>query len=1218
MKKNKLILLLSSPLLALAVGVSFNKGDFYNSLEIKDKQSIILFEDGYSKSDFERDFNKISSYYEILDTYNGLNNGVLIRYDSDFDTQLKNFKGVRGVFENKLYKVTPSDIYVYDAEEVFTTPPENKSLKEMNVPSSHKGGENTVITVLDTSFSLEHNAFKDLGADVEVRIEESDVREFLNNYEKANDTSTSTSDCYYNNKVPYYHDYGGSITHLEEDYSNLDDNVQDNDVEYPADPHGMHVSSIAAANGDLFQGVAPNAQLMFMKVDVEVKNDPNSSYISDTAMLEALNDAYLLGTDVINVSIGNVNNELEEFAYEICKKFIERGVQVNFSQGNEGKRTWSNSGIYRYSTTDIVEDSTIGSMAISPYVTSVASSNLSDDSLNTSLVAVDGELIEVRDQIVDNVTSSGEITYKEQKPFHSLIPEGEESVTLEYVVVPNFGAEEDYASLYVKGKIAVVRRGTLSFGEKIVNAKNKGAVGIVIANAEGSGSQGIFQLDGVKESDLIPAVSSSVQSYDTFSNAENKVVTISKTMISSFSTVGTGANLTLKPDISAPGQNIIGAINGVNGKVSLDTYQYYSGTSMASPNLTGAESLILGEEEFASEEERVAFMKTIKNRVMSNTKVLFNANGAPISPRVQGAGVVNVANTIDSNMYLESDTTSYGAKVELKNNEDIQNGIIDFSVTLNNEDLKTGSYEATLYVTAPHVGFYDSEESQYYNHKVVSTDNDLLETHTFDVSLSGASQVIDVHYEISEEIKTYLNETFEYGSYIEGFLVLEATDSSLTDLSIPYMGFYQDFSEAPAVEPFDFEKEEGELYQSTLLNSLGRDTGLALSNTNFTSNIYVTEGGMNIQGIQGIIENTANPDGIYTPIGSTLEDGVYHLYAGTSSTDTLYIQQFVNRNVADNDVTLIDSSGNVVLEDHMFSALLGEDEENGTHPLYKSVARADYFNNGYIADRAYTIIPLKDRANDCYYEDGTYTLRFEYQLVEGSTQVKEYVLEIQSEDTVPYVSSFIYNEGIIEIVFAEKVSKVSIGGVKAEATDDTFTKYSLNVGELEKISIEIISTRGNTIYALTYKDSPYIMYGESLNDSLNFEITTGNESFSGVGNLNTYNIRIYSNNGMNASLNGRTNYYLGIKNSSEISDLYAAQVVNGVLQETEVTDVGAYKVILFNRDKIATNVAANASNDGTSDDYKTVLIITAAVMGVIIVGAIVAGIIVANKKKNKA
>ena len=56
------------------------------------------------------------------------------------------------------------------------------------------------------------------------------------------------------------------------------------------------------------------------------------------------------------------------------------------------------------------------------------------------------------------------------------------SPTASIVVVPNLGRKEDFARIDVEGKIAIVKRGEIRFGDKASNAEAAGAVGLIIVN----------------------------------------------------------------------------------------------------------------------------------------------------------------------------------------------------------------------------------------------------------------------------------------------------------------------------------------------------------------------------------------------------------------------------------------------------------------------------------------------------------------------------------------------------------------------------------------------------------------------------------------------------------------------------------------------------------------------------------------------------------------
>ena len=69
-------------------------------------------------------------------------------------------------------------------------------------------------------------------------------------------------------------------------------------------------------------------------------------------------------------------------------------------------------------------------------------------------------------------------------PANDTISFGNSSKEYEYVLVPNYGAADDYANVSVSGKVAVVQRGKINFADKYKNAKNAGAIGLIIYNNE--------------------------------------------------------------------------------------------------------------------------------------------------------------------------------------------------------------------------------------------------------------------------------------------------------------------------------------------------------------------------------------------------------------------------------------------------------------------------------------------------------------------------------------------------------------------------------------------------------------------------------------------------------------------------------------------------------------------------------------------------------------
>ena len=92
-------------------------------------------------------------------------------------------------------------------------------------------------------------------------------------------------------------------------------------------------------------------------------------------------------------------------------------------------------------------------------------------------------------------------------PANDTISFGNSSKEYEYVLVPNYGAADDYANVSVSGKVAVVQRGgNITFADKYKNAKTKGAAGLIIYNNQ-SGKFGAGLGDMSEDEKTIPLIS---------------------------------------------------------------------------------------------------------------------------------------------------------------------------------------------------------------------------------------------------------------------------------------------------------------------------------------------------------------------------------------------------------------------------------------------------------------------------------------------------------------------------------------------------------------------------------------------------------------------------------------------------------------------------------------------------------------------------------------
>jgi hypothetical protein len=127
--------------------------------------------------------------------------------------------------------------------------------------------------------------------------------------------------------------------------------------------------------------------------------------------------------------------------------------------------------------------------------------------------------------------------------------------------------------------------------------------------------------------------------------------------IIAFSSRGPGVGNVLKPDIAAPGVNILsqGYTPGVTGEARHLGFGQVSGTSMASPHVAGAAALLRQAHPTWSN-------AYIKSALMSTAKYLdvYNYDETPAQPLDMGAGRLDLAKALNPGVILDPPSLSFG------------------------------------------------------------------------------------------------------------------------------------------------------------------------------------------------------------------------------------------------------------------------------------------------------------------------------------------------------------------------------------------------------------------------------------------------------------------------------------------------------------------------------------------------------------------------------
>lgn len=399
------------------------------------------------------------------------------------------------------------------------------------------------------------------------------------------------------------------------DFVDNDDDPQETligDVLNPslATNHGTHVAGTIAANGGI-KGVAPDANLLAYRV----LGPGGSGTTSD--VVAAIERAVEDGADIMNLSLGaTVNNP--DFPTSIAlDTAMGEGVVAVTANGNAGPQNW-----------------TVGSPGTSRDAISVGATqlpyNVFEASVNTESA-----------QVFPSIEVMG---YPGEDALLAL-----NGQTLEYVYA-GLGSPEEFASVDVEGKIALIQRGEYPFVEKAQNAAEAGAVGAILFNNV-AGTQP--EIPGMAVPTLMASLEDGQKLLQDLENGFNTVTLAASfshvvgETVADFSSRGpVMTNWLIKPDVVAPGVSIISTVPG-------PAYASLQGTSMAAPHVAGAAALILE----AHPDWSVDFVKAA---LMNTAEQLTDREGQVYPHNTQGAGSVRVLQAIEAETLIIPGSHSFG------------------------------------------------------------------------------------------------------------------------------------------------------------------------------------------------------------------------------------------------------------------------------------------------------------------------------------------------------------------------------------------------------------------------------------------------------------------------------------------------------------------------------------------------------------------------------
>ncbi|MCL4426399.1 MAG: S8 family serine peptidase [Firmicutes bacterium] len=393
-----------------------------------------------------------------------------------------------------------------------------------------------------------------------------------------------------------------------------------------ATTHGTHVAGIIAGTGKAkIKGVAPEAKILAYRV-----LGPGGRGTTD-AVVMGIERAVSDGANVLNLSLGNTLNVPDWPTSIALDNAARAGAIPVVAAGNSGPSLW-----------------TVGSPGTSRMAITVGASTVPGESItvNEYTPNADPNQPPTVTPLVKGTRMGG------SPAFDTLTG----SYEMEYV---GLGRTTDLSGKNITGKIALIKRGEITFKDKSNNAKEAGAVGAIIFNhldgdlagTLGTGdfipTLGISKAAGEALLAKIAAGTGGTPIKFSFTVNPHDVTLADK--IASFSSRGpvssggTGfappgyeLGYQLKPDVLGPGVNILSSVPGAG-------YAAYSGTSMATPHVAGAALLL-------KQAHPTWTVQDIKAALMNTAKDLTQPAVA------QGAGRIDIMAAAGAGVLLEPDS----------------------------------------------------------------------------------------------------------------------------------------------------------------------------------------------------------------------------------------------------------------------------------------------------------------------------------------------------------------------------------------------------------------------------------------------------------------------------------------------------------------------------------------------------------------------------------
>ncbi len=740
----------------------------------------------------KKSIEKSARSFELRYDFTLLINGLAGRIKYGELKKLNSIKGVKYAFVAPSFSIKNEEFSVLEigssdtaSGDIFTPAMENANT-DMNTEAAWLEGytgKGMTVAIIDSGIDLDHVMLSNEPNEPAMSME-SIAAIMANGSLHAQEiiSDVTAEQLYASTKIPYGFDYAdGDIS--------ADDEMG----------HGSHVAGIVAGSTtqSLIEtynvhniGVAPDAQLLAMKVF------NSSGGASMTDVTAALEDAIILGVDAANLSLGVSCGSVTGYPEitEVFNAALEAGINVAVAAGNDANST--NKSLWK-NNLGLASNPDIGVLSMPTTFAAPISVASADNS--TYLAGFKSSI----DSFTFRVGANNYVyKFSDKSPYAYRFGTMLGGSAWEYVAIDT-AAESGYEGVDAEGKIVLAKLSDeLSIDEQSRIAHAHGAVGLVLYPASSAVMGSFTEPDTAHEEYLIPVAG---MAYFYGNNLATSIIPeklnvkaywVSRpdgNQISSFSSWGATNELTLKPDITAIGGSVISSYK--DGSVAIS-----SGTSMASPATAGIAVLVRQYLKQNYDLSGKALANAVDSLLMSSAEPIIDVDsGLPFSPRAQGSGLINAGAAIDANAYITVGNSGK-AKFELGDDPE-RTGVytLNFNaVNLSNEE-RTYAIDVQTLTESGVCGRVNPDHT--YEYLMEQFAHELMPEVNAPESVTvpaNSSVNVTITITLSNRDRKYIEKYFENGIYIEGFVNLTA-EGEVT-LSAPFMGFYGDWSDAPAIE----------------------------------------------------------------------------------------------------------------------------------------------------------------------------------------------------------------------------------------------------------------------------------------------------------------------------------------------------------------------------------------------------------------------------------